>query len=74
MGTTVLPVTVVCSRVITMTVTLAPTVVDLSALVQHDVHTMADLTVLGQYEVVLLPQLILRDTIRGSVGLATELQ
>ena len=52
-------VTVVCSRVlpITMTVTMAATPVGLAALDQHNV--------------VLQPQLIPRDTNRASVGLST---
>ena len=52
------PMTVVCSSPapITMTVAMAPTV-NLAALYQHDV--------------ILLPPLILRDTVRGSVGLTT---
>ena len=55
--TTTPPVTVVCSRTISMTVTLVPTAVDLTAFGQHDV--------------VLPPQLILRNTVRGSVCLTT---
>ena len=53
------PVTVVCSGAlpITLTVTIAPISVGLAAS--------------GQYDVVLSPKLILRDTMRGSVGLAT---
>ena len=51
---------VVCSSALTtaMTVTMAPSFVGLtSALIQH--------------YVILLPPLILRDTVRGDVGLAT---
>ena len=53
------PVTVVCSRAspVTMTVTIAPTCMGLAASGQHDV--------------VLLLQVIPKDTLRGSVGLAT---
>ena len=69
--TTTAPVTVVCYWAITMTVTLVTTTVDLPALGQHDVHTSMDVTKLGQHDVVLPPQLILRDSMRGSVGLAT---
>ena len=55
-------VTVVCSRVvpITMTVTLAPNSVGQTALSQHDV--------------ILLPHLIPRNTMRVFVGLTTVLQ
>ena len=51
------PVIVVCSRAlsITTTITMAPTTLHLA--------------VSGQYDVVLLPQLILRDTVKGSVSL-----
>ena len=53
------PVTIVCSRalLITMTVTMAPTSVGLATLGQHDV--------------ILPPQWIIRDTMRGLSGLAT---
>ena len=53
------PVTVLCSRAlpVTMIVTIAPTSVGLAASDHHDV--------------VWPPQLILRDTMRGSVGLTT---
>ena len=55
-------VTVGCSRTssITTTVTIA--------------STAADIAALGQQDVVLLPQLIWRDTMRGYVGLTTEPQ
>ena len=57
--TTTQPVTVVCSGslLITTTVTLAPTSVGLTTSDEHDV--------------VLLPKLIPRDPVRGSVGLIT---
>ena len=60
--TTTPPVTVVCPRasVITRTATVAPSSVDLAASDQH--------------YVVLPPQLILRNTVRNSVGLTTLLQ
>ena len=51
------PLTVECSRVLTTTITLVPSAVDLPTLDQHDV--------------VLPPQLIPRDTVRGSVYLVT---
>ena len=59
---TTLPVRIVCFRVspFTMTVAVASTSVSLAAATQHDV--------------VLPPQLILRDTVRGSVSLTTVLQ
>ena len=65
---------VVCFRATTMTVTLVPTAVDLLAWGQHNMHTTEGLTALGQHDVALLPQLILRDTVRGSLGIATVLQ
>ena len=57
--TTIQPLTVVCSRasLITMTVTMAPT----------SVH----LTASDQLDLVLPPQLLHRDTMRGSFGLTT---
>ena len=59
--TTTPPVTVLCSSSssITMIVTMTPTAVDLVAS--------------GQYDVVLPPPLILRETVRGSIGLTTVL-
>ena len=59
--TTTPPVTVVCFRAspIAITVMMADTAVGLVAVGQHDV--------------VLLPQLILRDTMRDVVGLSTVL-
>ena len=59
--TTTPPVTVVCSSAlpITLTVVMAPTCVDL--------------TTLGQHNVVLLPQLILRDTMGCFIGLTIML-
>ena len=45
--------TVVSSRVVTITVTLVPSAVNLPASGQHDVHTTADVASFGQYEVVL---------------------
>ena len=57
--TTTPPVTVLCSRAIAITVTLTPVAVDLA--------------VSGQPEVVLPPQLLPGDTIRGYAGLTTVL-
>ena len=61
-ATTTSPLAVVCYRTspISMTVTMAPTSLDLEESDQHDV--------------VLPPQLILTGTVRDSVGLATVLQ
>ena len=61
-STTTLPMTVVCSgmMLITMQVTMAPTSLGQTTSVQHDV--------------ILLPQLILRDIMRGSAGLTTKPQ
>ena len=58
---TILPMTVVCfsASPITMTARIASTSMGLTSLGQHDA---------------LLPQLIPRDTIRGSVGLTVMLQ
>ena len=58
--TTPAPVTVACSGATTTvtTLTMVPTSIRLAA-------------ALGQHDVVLLPQLIPRDIIRGVVGLAT---
>ena len=53
------PVTVACPRTTSITATVIMTVIFVS------------LAGFGQHGVVLLPQLILRDTIRGSVGLTT---
>ena len=60
--TTTTPVTVVCSGAspITMTISMASTVVGLP--------------ISGQQDVVLLPQLIWRDTMRGFVGLSNMMQ
>ena len=60
--TTTPPVTIMCSSglSITTTVTVAP--------------TTGYLAIFGQHDVVLPPQLILRDTMRGSVGLANVLK
>ena len=75
-NTTTPPVTVVYSDVslICMPVTMAPTAVGLAALGQYDVYTTLDLAALCQHDVVLPPPLFPRDTLRGSVGLATVLQ
>ena len=70
-ATTIPPVIVVCSRAITMTVTLVPTAVGLPASGQDDVHTAVDLDALGQFDVILPPQLILRDTMGSFVGPTT---
>ena len=37
-------------------------------------HTAVDLATLGQHDIVLLPPLIMRDTLSASIGLATLLQ
>ena len=58
--TTTSPVTVVCSRASFITMT-----------VDHFCGTYLVQTISGQHDMVLLTQLILRDTVRGSVGLTT---
>ena len=68
--TTTIPVTVVCSRAINMTVTLDSTPANLPALDQHEMHTTVDLATSGQYGMVLLSWFICRDTMKGSFGLA----
>ena len=70
-ATTTPSMSVMCFRAITVTASLVPTAVDLSALGQHDVHISVDLAASDQHDVVLSPQLILKYTMRGSFCLTT---
>ena len=64
---------VVCSGVITMTFAFVPAAVNLPVSYQHDVYTAVDIEEWGQHDVALSPQLILRETMRASIFLATVL-